>query len=207
MCTLCKDTIWRTPRDVRRHEDTIAHRKTAAFLETRAAARGAEAAQLLERARAVAEPLAEVCRDVSSALLASQPLPPDPPIAHSERPNSAPIIGAELTPAFNHIAVARMADTMAAFLEDPGHAPPEVDPLRGAPDTDDFPLPGMSILPQTNARLIVNLFNPPGLFTGARPIRKRQDAEKNPAWYPWPNKVVSAISCPYSLYSLLLPVL
>ena len=30
-----------------------------------------------------------------------------------------------------------------------------------------------------------------GLFTGARPVRNRQDAEENPDWFPWSNKVVS----------------
>lgn len=79
---------------------------------------------------------------MSSALLASHPLPPGPRSADPVEPNPAPLLGTDLSPAFDHLAVARMVENLAVYLEDPDAPPPQVDAIQSALGHDDFPHPG-----------------------------------------------------------------
>ena len=154
---------------------------------------------LLERACSVAGPLAEVCRKVSASLLASQPHTiPGHTMTDSGLPGCLPVIGTDFNHGLDHLAMARMTDSLAGYLEDPNQPLPHLDDHEARCCFKDFPMP--STFSSKSLCHYTELTCDAELSTRVHPICKAQGREENPEWFPWPNRVVSMLRWPFPLH-------
>ena len=65
---MCKDTHWRSTYDARRHKKGLAHLEHVAFLDQQSVVNTPPTSLLEEQLSAVAAPLLELCRDLSTLL-------------------------------------------------------------------------------------------------------------------------------------------
>ena len=138
-CTACKDTRWRTTYDARRHEKGLAHLEHITFLNKQSVVNTPNTSLLEERLTAVAAPLSELCRDLSTSLdphtsddhrRPFTPAPAMPPTAYT--------LGADLLTPVNEGAISSLTHSLAQWLADPLHPPSAPIPCGPMPIPEQF---------------------------------------------------------------------
>ena len=139
-CFACKDTRWRSAYNARRHEKGLAHLEHVAFLDQQSVVNTPPTSLLEERLSAIAAPLSELCRDLSTSLdpFSVDHAAPIPLLPGHVMSPTAYTLGADFLTPINEGVISSLTHSLAQWLADPLHPPLAPIPCGPMPIPEEF---------------------------------------------------------------------